>query len=171
MARSPITETLARVRGMIAYVQENLNPGEFDLFLDMVDPHPEPEQEKPKRTRVPRTGLPPAASASTQKEPTTDKEPKCVICAHGKDYEDHQPGSKSYHEFEAGPTAVKKSGVCAKTVGEWTCGLPEDNPLHHDSVYRDYHPFEPSKSVTRAGRKSKPKPGEMPSVPSSESGG
>jgi len=114
---------------MIAYVQENLNPGEFDLFLDMVDPQPEPEREKPKRTRAPRTGLPPAAAAPAPKETQAEKEPVPLgLCS---------------HKFE----------------DDRECLAPASNTIHDKSFgYAGYHPFEPPKAVARAGRKSKPKP-------------
>jgi|SRR5215213_6431732 len=67
----------------------------------------------------------PAASAPARKEPTADKD--------------------------------LKEGLCSKPVSEGgaTCKLPYDNALHHDSVYKDFHKFEPPKSVARAARKSR----------------
>jgi hypothetical protein len=70
------------------------------------------------------------------------------------------------------PTADKEvtGGECAKEVGEHTCRLPRENALHHDSVYKDFHKFEPPKSVARAPRKSKQKSEAALSVLSSETG-
>lgn len=63
MPRSPLTETIARVQGMISYVRENLNPGEYDLFLDILVPEPVVEAARPaKKKRKPRAGSKRAAS-------------------------------------------------------------------------------------------------------------
>jgi hypothetical protein len=140
MARSPLTETIARVQGMIAYVRENLNPGEYDLFLDLVDPQPEPAPAKKKRTKrgsksSRASGLAAAIknSLEAQKKASTisadqgdDSGPLCGTCGNTEDFQDHFRPSPNYHEFE-GP-----------------------------------------KPVARAGRKSKQKPGETSSAPSSE---
>lgn len=46
MPRSPLTETYKRVQGVALYVKENLSAEEHALFLDMVDPQPEPGPAK-----------------------------------------------------------------------------------------------------------------------------
>lgn len=61
-------------------------------------------------------------------------------------------------------------GLCSYKYPEGhVCLAPADNAIHDKSFgYAGYHPFEPSKPVARTGRKSKLKPGETSSAPSSE---
>jgi hypothetical protein len=55
MARSPLTETISRVQGMITYVRENLSTDEYNLFLDLLAPEAEPEVVKTTRKKRKRT--------------------------------------------------------------------------------------------------------------------
>ncbi len=68
MPRSPLTETIQRVEGMIAYVQENLSSDEFNLFLDLLVPEP-PEVEvkktrKKRQVKTEKRGLPEASESA-----------------------------------------------------------------------------------------------------------
>lgn len=70
------------------------------------------------------------------------------------------------------PADKKDSGApCIANVPTLNvpCGEREDRPIHDpNGGYAGYHPFETPKPVARAPRKSKAKPGETSSVPSSE---
>lgn len=116
MARSPLIETYKRVEGMVAYVRENLNPGEYDLFLDMVAPEPEPEA--PKQTRKKRAartpkqaGLPKAEAGNgalcIAQVPGLD-----VPCGNVEENPIHDPngGYGGYHPFVlSAPAAEPRS--------------------------------------------------------------
>ena len=62
--------------------------------------------------------------------------------------------------------------VCGKPVGDTglVCGQPQNNPLHRDTVYRDYHPFEASAPAQPAEKKSRRKAAAANSTPNSEIG-
>lgn len=119
MPRSPLTETITRVEGMIEYVASNLSPEEFDLFLDKVAPLPEPEQgeAKPKRGRKKAaksaskrsSGMAAALNRSlAQRDQSTSVEECCfryqdtAICGEVASNPIHDPkgGYAGYHEFQ-----------------------------------------------------------------------
>lgn len=112
MPRSPIT-------GMVEQYN-TLTPEEQKVFLDLVDPRPDPEPVA-KQTRKKRGGRSPRAqSISNAIKPATGKqsdaplltganeeidEPEsgdlCGVCAHNEAYQDHFQPSPNYHTFEA----------------------------------------------------------------------
>ena len=105
MARSPLTEPVQRVQGMITYVQENLSTDEFNLFLDLLVPEPEQAPTKAKRGRKKKmvTGTPtkkrglPADAAPL----LPDEKPKlCGACGNEEMFQDHFKPSPHYHEFK-----------------------------------------------------------------------
>lgn len=119
MARSPIT-------GMVEQYQ-SLTPEEQKVFLDLVDPQPDPEPAK-KQTRQKRGSRSPRAqSISNAIKPATGKpsdapllsgndegadgesEALCGACGHIASYQDHFKPSPNYHEFDAPKT--KKAGA------------------------------------------------------------
>lgn len=128
MARSPLTETFNRVQAMVAHVRENLNPGEYFLFLDMVAPQPEPEPAA-KKIRKKRE----------RAEPLSDERRQAV----------HKRGLPQSN----GQLCIAK--ILGLDV---ECGDPEDNRVHDKSAgYAGYHPFQASASVQPAEKKSKKK--------------
>lgn len=127
MPRSPLTETIYRVQGMITYVRENLSTDEFMLFLDLLVPEPVAEPVKPaKKKRKPRTGSKRGASLAEQIKATgkvrdsdTDPNTHCqktfpggFVCDEPSDANVHHlRGGTGYHEFEAGGNAPIGSAV------------------------------------------------------------
>lgn len=113
--RSPVTAVIQLFNA--------LTKDEKKLCLDFIAPEPEPEpraeQPKKRRTRKPRTGLPAQASDKKDKEAEkvegsngADLEPeefgpRCGVCGHGEQYQDHFQPSPNYHPFDA-PVADKK---------------------------------------------------------------
>ena len=95
-------------------------------------------------TPLPRTAsTKKAASAPAQKEPASGM----------------ARGIKQ--SIERGQEAASNA-LCVAMVPtlDVPCGEREDSLIHDEkSGYLSYHPFEPSKPVVRAGRKSKQKPG------------
>lgn len=111
MSRSPLTETFKRVQGMVFYVQENLSAEEYMLFLDMVDPQPEPEApaKKTRKKRTTRSARAQSLSTVIQEsvgKPHLGDGPVCTACFHTEDYEDHQQPSPHYHPFAPPAPAV-----------------------------------------------------------------
>lgn len=113
MARSPIT-------GMVEQYN-TLTPEEQKVFLDLVDPQPDPEPAMKKSTKRRAGRSPRAQSISNVLKPATGKasdaplltgtdegkldEPEsgdlCGVCGHNEAYQDHFRPSPNYHEFEA----------------------------------------------------------------------
>lgn len=93
------------------------------LFLDFVAPEPEPETPRVKRTRKKKAEAPAAQKRGL-------------------------PGTATEKAKDA------PAGECIKPVGDTglICGLPYDNPLHHDSVYTDFHEFEAPKVKKASGK-------------------
>lgn len=117
MARSPLTETINRVQGMITYVRENLSTDEYMLYLDLLVPEPGVAVKTPvKRKRKPRAARSPRAESLATAiggavgQSRATSEPLCASCGNVEDYEDHAQPSPHYHVFEA-PAA--KASVAA----------------------------------------------------------
>jgi len=90
--RSPITQLIQDF--------QNLTPDQQKVFLDLVDPQPEPQPVK--RTRKKR-----AAAPTQQKrglpEPVgalDEAEAKCGTCGNAESFQDHFKPSPNYHEFD-----------------------------------------------------------------------
>jgi hypothetical protein len=118
--RSPITETIRRVQGMILYVQENLSSDEYNLFLDMVDPQPEVTKptRKKRASKSPRAQSLSSVIAQTPKPAAPADSAPCVY-QYPKDGE-------------------IKPGVI--------CGSPADDTIHDRSMgYAGYHEFDAPK--------------------------
>lgn len=130
--RSPLTETIKRVEGMIAYVRENLDEGEYDLFLDLILPEPEPVKAAKKGRKKSAKGGSKSARAQslsgviqrTPKSKTDDDNDDdsdgkgmggslCQTCGNFRQYQDHFKPSPDYHEFDAG-----KSSAAATAAGD-----------------------------------------------------
>lgn len=125
MARSPLTETYKRVQGMVFYVQENLSTDEYMLFLDMVDPLPEPEApaKKTRKKRAARTPRAESISNAIAKTPKAERSADPCVYQYAKDstvnagmvcgeffengIHDQTMAYVGYHEFEA--PKVKKA--------------------------------------------------------------
>lgn len=114
MARSPLTETIARVNGMVRYVQENLNPDEYDLFLDLCVPEPEPEAAKPVKKKRKSSSKSPRASGMA-----------AAINRNLRQRRDELPEQCAQELTNGG-----------------TCAFPEDHLIHDPKGgYSGYHPF------------------------------
>jgi hypothetical protein len=130
MPRSPLTETIKRVQGMILYVQENLSGDEYMLFLDMVDPQPEPEAPA-KRTRKKRGPSKKAQSLSNAISRDAKAENATLVL----------DGTPCVYQYP-------KDGEIKPGM---ICGCPADDTIHDSSMgYAGYHEFEAPKSKKAA---------------------
>lgn len=120
MSRSPLTESINKVTGMVTYVRENLSTEEYMLYLDMVAPQVEPEPAE-KKTRKKRT----TKSAKAQS------------------LEGAIASSR-----DAKVEAPKANGqLCTAMVPglDVVCGETEDKLIHDpNGGYGGYHPFVPA---------------------------
>jgi LIM-domain binding protein. len=135
--RSPLTETIYRVQGMIAYVRENLSTDEYMLFLDLLVPQPEPEPEKPakKKSRKPRGKSARASSMAEtlnknlkqQRRDTSGVESLCMTCDYDSDHNIHHLESMvGYHPFTPpAPTAAQPSSA-SNGVGSTTASSVDE---------------------------------------------
>lgn len=173
MPRSPLTEILERVEGMVTYVRENLNPDEYDLFLDKIAPQPLPEVKKPQKK-------------AGKKEGEKRNIQKCDIdgCGLTKRAAIHKDATmRGFHAFLA-PQPAKKSArasgmakalndnlsqrrqeVLDGITGESTAHTPDGlctncvyvfgHNVHHLPSVEGYHEFQPQPTeqavVTRGG--------------------
>lgn len=120
--RSPLTEIIFKVQGMITYVRENLSTDEYMLFLDLLVPLPEPEAKPAKKTRKKSSKSSPSKSpratdlnaqlnkrreqgrVGTTKDDNYDGESQCSDCGMAADMPIHSPegGYITYHPFRSG---------------------------------------------------------------------
>lgn len=134
MARSPLTETYERVNGMVAYVRENLNPGEYDLFLDMIAPESLPEVKKPVKKSSKKAGKKSARASGMAAAISGSLQRGRGVVTGGDGNED--------------------DGRCAYVItedagdggGPIVCDALPDNNVHHKRTDPDYHPFQPAAS-------------------------
>lgn len=125
--RSPLTETIFKVQGMITYVRENLSTDEFMLFLDLLVPERQPETKPVKKTRKKRgksqraSGMAAAigdslqrsrAATATEITGETDEPLHAQRCTCGNAFghEDHSRPSPNYHEFTSAQSAIAAGG-------------------------------------------------------------
>jgi hypothetical protein len=159
MARSPLTETIYKVQGMITYVRENLSTDEFMLFLDLLVPEPEPEPEavKPaKKKRKPRGKSQRASGMATQlntrltaRERVRDEGVACAKCDYNGDHNIHHlETTVGYHEFQppaSGESFHPSLVPCAYIPNDGTgvpCELTADSAIHDpNGGYVDCHPY------------------------------
>lgn len=125
--RSPLTETINRVQGMITYVRENLSTDEYMLFLDLLVPELEAVKTPATKKRKPRAGgKSPRASnmaetlkerREAQRQVTTGDDddsapaPICDTCGNIFGYVDHFQPSPSYHLFTVKGVAQAAAGA------------------------------------------------------------
>jgi|SRR6185436_18436995 len=114
MPRSPLTETINKVNGMVHYVQENLSADEYLLFLDYCVPEPEPEVAKPakKKSRklrgksVRAAGMAETLNRSLRQQRAITASTDCEMCDYDSDHNIHHLESMvGYHPFVAPSTA------------------------------------------------------------------
>lgn len=135
--RSPVTALIQQYNSLTDVEQK--------VFLDLVDPQPEPQEVK--RTRKKRATS--AASAAAKKRGLPD-----TATAAGADAE----------------TATTHA-LCVANVPTLNvpCASSELNAIHDPKGgYAGYHPFEAPKVVARAQRKLRQKKEEPGSIPNSE---
>lgn len=135
MPRSPLTKKFQIAQGMVEHVRENLDAEEYDIFLDMIAPEPEPAPKKSMKT------------------PTKERKiEKCVACNWTKRAAVHKdPNADGYHEFQGVAKVDKKTRSTVRRRGlpstemlcaAKDCGLNEGSPIHDSSFgYAGYHPF------------------------------
>lgn len=128
--RSPLTSTIKRVKGMIAYVRENLDEGEYDLFLDLILPEPEPLKAAKKGRKKSSKGGSKSSRASGMAAAISN--------------------SLNQRRRVAGDNPELTGPTCAKDGCSW-----KEEDLIHDprGGYAGYHPFVPAAQPTR-GRSS-----------------
>lgn len=112
MPRSPLTETIKRAEGMVHYVQENLSAEEYMLFLDMVDPLPEPAKKPQKKSSKKSAG---GGGRSRR-------------------------GEALKQQIQTARPALD-GGVSKMRCAMENCGEYADNNVHHLTTNPDYHPF------------------------------
>lgn len=120
--RSPLTTTINRVQGMIAYVRENLDEGEYDLFLDLILPEPEPVKAAKKGRKKSSKGGSKSARAQSLSG-AIQRTPKAKV-----DSDDNEDGPR-----------------CAFLMGDNApCNATEHSPVHkEDGGYLAWHEFQP----------------------------
>lgn len=133
--RSPVTDLIQRFNA--------LNEVEQKVFLDQVDPQPEPEVAA-KKTRKKRTYVTARAasiSAAIAKTPkagtgstTLDADaPKCGICGNVPDHSDHDPTYLSSHVFEA-PKSASSATRRSSRKGAVTSSTPNSETSSEGSL-------------------------------------
>lgn len=120
--RSPLTETINRVQGMIKYAQENLSEDEYLLFLDLLAP--ETEKSVTKKPRKKRTGSksPRAASLRQQISGTTIQ--RCTaevdgkVCNEPQGHALHEDSTyANYHPFASSSPVANAGGRSSSKKG------------------------------------------------------
>lgn len=150
--RSPLTETIDRVKEMVAHVQNNLSDEEYDLFLDMVAPEPEPEAKPTKKA---------------SKKPSKSRKGGCAACDYVKAAEIHLDSNLvGYHVYQ--PAKSKRASGMAAALNKsleqqrqaagtditpcafeyrdgMVCRELSDNGIHDSTMsYAGYHEFLPA---------------------------
>ena len=110
----------------------------------------------------------PSPSPQALNQPMRDNGAKCGVCGNKKAFDDHQPGARDFHEFDAAKPAAGKSAKCVHVFsaehGGKVCGEAESDTIHDQSFgYAAYHPF--ARSAPRVARKSKQKTPDQQSDP------
>lgn len=135
--RSPLTQTIKRVEGMITYVRENLDDGEYDLFLDLILPEPEPAKAAKKGRKKSSKGGSKSSRASGMAAAINRSLSQQREAAVGG-FADDVDGLLCRYEFENG-------GSCKRT---------SDHNVHHlqtDSLYHEFVAGGPVAHEARAG--------------------
>lgn len=173
MARSPLTETINRVQGMITYVRENLSTDEYMLFLDLLVPEPEPEQKPIKKKSSKRAGKKSARASSLESAIKGHGNTTCVaeLASTGKPcgmarphviHSDHNQDVDAHDFLSAGQLRRRQQPSiggfaddvdmirCVAQVddngGLMECGKLVDDNCHHKTSDPGYHPFQPAAS-------------------------
>lgn len=135
MPRSPLTETIKRAEGMVHYVQENLSEEEYMLFLDMVDPLPEPVQ-KPTKKKSSKKSAGGGGRKSTRSESL-----KQQISGRGQSLV--QPSATATTDDTDDSTHTRCQFIRADGK---LCFLLPDHNIHHLPTAMEYHGFVVGKS-------------------------
>lgn len=125
--RGPLTATINRVQGMIAYVRENL-----------ILPEPEPvkvaKKGRKKSSKSASKSSRASEMAATLKKSQQQRRvtkgdddadngkkgmagPLCQTCGNFEQHEDHSHPSPHYHEFDAGKSSAPRAGAKSSTNG------------------------------------------------------
>lgn len=129
--RSSLTPTIKRVEGMIEYVRENLDDGEYNLFLDLLVPEPEPVAKPTKKTRKKR------ATKSAHQQSLSSAIQKVGKGRVGDSYE----ARCQYQYSDDSPINPGQS-----------CNMEESFAVHDPTMgYAGYHEFQSGKSAAASG--------------------
>jgi hypothetical protein len=139
MARSPLTDTITRVQGMVTYVRQNLSEDEYSLFLDLVAPEtvapPKPTRKRKASKKAAHTsgnsrrGLPREEPLSNERRKELQR---CVYkfdinggkeCGSDEESGIHDPalGYSGYHEYVrpfVAPTTAPRARSQSSRNGE-----------------------------------------------------
>lgn len=139
MPRSPLTESINKVRRLVVEIKGTLTEDEYNLLLDELLPEPEPEAKPAKKTRKKAAGKK-SARASGLGE---------------------QLGNRRR-------TPKINDGACAYVLGDGSiCNTGDNNPIHDETFgYAAYHPFQPP--AQDAAARSRPREAYTLSVANSE---
>jgi hypothetical protein len=151
MARSPLTDTITRVQGMITYVRENLSDEEWNLFLDLVAPE---TVAPPKTTRKRKATKKPASTNGNSRRGLPHAGPRCVFmmndgepCTDGEHSPIHKESfGDSWHSFTpAAPTIAPRAHGQSSRNGQRAtcsqCGADVNDSAHVDAERDDFHLF------------------------------
>lgn len=151
MPRSPLTETIRRVDGMITYVRENLSTDEYMLFLDLLAPEPEPAK-KPQKKSSKKAAV--KAGNTRQRRGLGQSLASIAQTVGGNNARQVLDGIGAATADDGNDS---DSSLCIEAVdskGE-TCGESADHNVHHLSTHPDYHEFKaytpPARSAASTG--------------------
>ena|SRR5688572_25677287 len=156
--RSPLTETIFKVQGMITHVRENLSTDEFMLFLDLLVPQPEVVKTPTKKKRK-SSGKSQRASnmATTLGKNRQSQEPRCVACYEVLEHANHGT-DKGQHQFETSlaarvnPILDKYNAKCVFELDGKVCHGAQDDSIHDKSLgYLNHHEFQPEQAQAVGG--------------------
>jgi hypothetical protein len=101
MPRSPLTDTITRVQGMVSYVRQNLSDEEWNLFLDLVAPE---TVSPPKPTRRRKAGKKAGTTSGNSRRGLPQVRPSCVgfVLADGHQVPCNAPPSDPIHDEARG---------------------------------------------------------------------
>lgn len=161
MPRSPLTESIQKVRRLVTEIQGTLTVDEFNLLLDELVPEPEPLKPATKKSNK-------KSSKSSQSE-TERVFKRCDTCGLTKRADVHKDSQLGgYHEFiekksprasgihaqlkerrqEQRETARDDDDDIARCVmliydhgRAIDCNRPADDNVHHLRTHPDHHPF------------------------------
>lgn len=132
MPRSPLTETIKRADDMVHYVQDNLSAEEYMLFLDMVDPLPEPAQ-KPAKKKSSKKSAGGGGGRSSRGESLKQQISNRAQSA-------TRPSAAPITDSDNNDDGNAPRCQAKRSDGR-ICMLLPDHNIHHLTTVVDHHPF------------------------------